>query len=82
MTLERNEEYVCVSADATLKVCMALKGQASYTAKADLCNSACVGDSEALRRLLTVRGRTEAVLGLSRFETPPKGAYGKTRRNK
>jgi hypothetical protein len=64
LTLERNEEYVSVSADATLKVCMALKGQASYRAKADVRNSACFKDSEALRRLLTVRGRTGAVLGL------------------
>ena len=53
-----------VSADATLKVCMALKGQASRRAKADVRNSACFGDAEALRRLLTVRGRTGAVLGL------------------
>eukprot|EP00435_Cladocopium_sp_Y103_P008302 s3962_g2.t1 len=64
LTLERNEEYACVSADATLKVCMALKGQASYREKADVRNSACFGDAEALRRLLTVRGRTGAVLGL------------------
>ena len=62
--LERNTEYLCVSADATLKVCMTLKGQASYRAKAEVRNSACFGDAEAFRRLLTVRGRTGAVLAL------------------
>ena len=59
-----NLSQECVSADATLKVCMALKGQASYRAKAAVRNSACFGDSEALRRLLTERGRTGAVLAL------------------
>eukprot|EP00435_Cladocopium_sp_Y103_P017516 s1987_g4.t1 len=62
--LEHNAEYLCVSADATLKVCMTLKGQASYRAKAEVRNSACFGDAEAFRRLLTVRGRTGAVLAL------------------
>ena len=63
-SLERTTEYLCVSADATLKVCMTLKGQASYRAKAEVRNTACFGDAEAFGRLLTVRGRTGAVLAL------------------
>lgn len=57
-------EYTCISIDATLKVAMSIKGQASYRASKRLRNEACFGDDEALRRVLTVRGQTGAVLAI------------------
>eukprot|EP00438_Fugacium_kawagutii_P031302 Skav215324 [mRNA] locus=scaffold1788:60702:61796:+ [translate_table: standard] len=43
---------------------MCIKGQASYRASAAARNQACFGDDEALRRILTVRGQTGAVLAI------------------
>ena len=57
-------EYTCISIDATLKVAMSIKGQASYRASKRVRNEACFGDDEALRRVLTVRGQTGAVLAI------------------
>ena len=64
LTLHSSNEYLCISIDATLKVAMSIKGQASYRSSAAVRNQACFGDDEALRRVLTVRGRTGAVLAM------------------
>ena len=64
MSLESNQEFMCLSIDATLKVCMAVEGQANYRASAVVRNVACFDDAHALRRVLTVRGRTGAVVGI------------------
>ncbi|CAL1144037.1 unnamed protein product [Cladocopium goreaui] len=64
LTLRTSSEYTCISIDATLKVAMSIKGQASYRSSAAIRNEACFGDTEALRRVLTVRGCTRAVLAM------------------
>lgn len=60
--LEASGEWVYLSMDATLKVCLKLKGQESYRAPSEVRNQAPFGDELAWRRLLTVRGRSGAVL--------------------
>lgn len=63
-TLEFNQEFLCLSIDATLKVCMNVQGQANYRASAQVRNAACFDDQNSSRRVLTIRGRTGAVLGI------------------
>ena len=63
-TLEHSQEFLCLSIDATLKVCMTVQGQANYRASAQTRNAACFDDEHSLRRVLTIRGRTGAVLGM------------------
>lgn len=57
-----HEEFRYISMDATLRVAMRIKGQAGYRDSAAKRNAALVKDDTALRRVLTVRGRTGAVL--------------------
>eukprot|EP00438_Fugacium_kawagutii_P034931 Skav206392 [mRNA] locus=scaffold834:641080:643152:- [translate_table: standard] len=64
LTLERNQEFVSISIDATLKVCTTVQGQASYRAPLSERNAACFGDQASLRKILTIRGRSGAVLGM------------------
>lgn len=45
--LEQNEEFVSLSIDATLKICMTVQGQASYRSSAAVRNAAWFGDGEA-----------------------------------
>ena len=61
-TLEDGQEWIYVSTDATLRTCLKIKGQESYRASKAVRNSAPYPDAVAWRRLLTVRGRTGAVL--------------------
>ena len=61
-TLENNDEWHYISIDATLKICMKLAGQASYRASKVERNAAPFGDEVAWRKILTVRGRSGAVL--------------------
>ena len=63
-SLERNGEFLSLSVDATLKVCMTIQGQASHRAPAAVRNAACFDDESSLRRVLTIRGRTGAVVGM------------------
>ena len=63
-TLEHSQEFLCLSIDATLKVCMTVQGQANYRASAQTRNAACFDDEHSLRRVLTIRGRTGNVLGM------------------
>ena len=67
--LEQSEEWSYISTDATLKTCLKLKGQESYRASKRVRNDAPFPDSVAWRRLLTVRGRTGAVLLLEPIRT-------------
>ena len=67
--LEEAEEWTYISTDATLKTCLKLKGQESYRASKRVRNEAPFPDASAWRRLLTVRGRTGAVLLLEPVRT-------------
>ena len=60
--LMQQDEWHYISMDATLKLCMKLMGQASYRSPKHVRDDAPFGDELAWRRLLTVRGRTGAVL--------------------
>ena len=68
-TLEQADEWLYISVDATLKTCLKLKGQESYRASKRVRNEAPFPDASAWRRLLTVRGRTGAVLLLEPIRT-------------
>ena len=63
-SLEINKEWLYVSLDATMKLCMKLCGQESYRKPKKVRDAAPFGDDCAWRRLLTVRGRSGAVLML------------------
>ena len=60
--LFRGDEWHYISMDATLKLCMKVMGQAPYRASKKVRDEAPFGDDVAWRRLLTIRGRTGAVL--------------------
>ena len=60
-----HREFVHISMDATVRMAMRLKGQGNYREPKEVRNSYLVGDSEAKRRILTLRGRTGAVLAMS-----------------
>ena len=60
--LENSDEWHYISMDATMKICSKLKGQAPYRMSKETRDAAPFGDDFAGRRLLTVRGRTGAVL--------------------
>ncbi len=60
--LEDRDEWHYISMDATMKVCLKLKGQAAHRMSKAVREAAPFGDDFAWRRLLTVRGRTGAVL--------------------
>ncbi|CAE7796366.1 unnamed protein product [Symbiodinium sp. CCMP2592] len=57
-------EFETISIDATIKCCMAVMGQESYRRSATKRNAAPFDDESAYRRVLTVRGRTSAVLAM------------------
>ena len=60
--LERNDEWHCISMDATMKICLKVMGQESYRASKEKREAAPFPDEIAFRRVLTVRGRSGAVL--------------------
>ena len=68
-TLLDNKEWLYVSVDATLRTCLKLKGQESYRAPKAARDAAPFPDTTAWRRLLTVRGRTGAVLLMAPLAT-------------
>ena len=59
-----HQEFRYIAMDGTIRCAMRLKGQASYRCSADVRNEAAIPDAEAVRRVLTVRGRTGAVLSM------------------
>ena len=58
------DEYKYISIDATIKCCVSILGQASWRSNVVTRNEAPFDDVSAVRRVLTVRGRTGAVLGM------------------
>ena len=68
LTLRSNTELLCVSIDATLTVAMSIKCQAGYGSSAAVRNQACIGNDEALRSTLSVRGCTRAMLAMQLIE--------------
>ena len=60
--LERNDEWHYISMDATMKICLKVMGQESYRAFKEKREAAPFPDEIAFRRVLTVRGRSGAVL--------------------
>ena len=59
-----SNEFGVMSLDATIKCCMGVMGQESYRASKQKRNAAPFDDRAALRRVLTARGRTGAVLAM------------------
>ena len=59
--------------DGTVRMAMRVKGQGNYREPKEVRESYVVGDSEAKRRILTVRGRTGAVLMMDPVKS--EGAY-------
>ena len=57
-------EFQYLSLDATIKCCMGVMGQESHRAAKEKRNMAPFDDFHALRRVLTVRGRTGAVIAM------------------
>ena len=53
-----------LSIDCTLKICMSIQGQASHRPSSAVRNAACFDDAHSLRRVLTIRGRTGAVVAM------------------
>ena len=60
----RHTELESISIDATLRCCLRIVGQASYRAPAATRAQAAFDDDVASRRIVTVRGRTSAVMGM------------------
>lgn len=60
-SLEHNDEFMSLSIDCTL---MSIQGQASHRPSSAVRNAACFDDAHSLRRVLTIRGRTGAVVAM------------------
>jgi len=60
----RHSELEAISIDATLRCCLRVVGQASYRSPAATRAQAAFDDDVASRRIITVRGRTSAVMGM------------------
>ena len=58
------DELSSVSIDATVRCCLSIVGQASYRAPAAVRGQAAFDDINSKRRVLTLRGRTNAVVGM------------------
>ena len=59
----QHEEFIHLSMDATVRLMRRVKGQEDYRCSYDRRNTAPIPDSEAKRRILTIMGRTGAVVG-------------------
>lgn len=57
-------EFRHLSMDATIRILRRVPGQADYRSSAEIRSAAPIPDHEAKRRVLTVLGRTSAVLGM------------------
>ena len=65
----RHQEFLHLSMDATLRVAMRVKGQANYRASKHDRAQCVVDDTEAKRRILTLRGRTGAVIAMEPIQS-------------
>ena len=64
----QNEEMETLSIDATMKITMSIAGQAHWQADRATKESAAIREPDSIRRVLTVRGRTGAVLAMSSYK--------------
>jgi hypothetical protein len=62
--LETYTEYTSISMDATLRCCMSILGQAHHRESAASRANSAFDDASSIRRVLSVRGRTGAVVAL------------------
>ena len=60
----QHREFQVLSFDATIRCARRTRGQEDYRAPVAERNAALFGDADVLRHVLTVRGRTGAVLGM------------------
>ena len=60
----QHDEFKCLSIDGTMKCCLPLLGQANPSQPKRVRASYLYDDASAIRRIITVRGRTNAVLAL------------------
>ena len=60
----RHDEYKYLSVDGTFRVCLSLLGQAGFNEPAAVRQQYPFKDDTSFRRIITMRGRTGAVLGL------------------
>ena len=67
----QHNEFRHLAMDATVRLAMRIKGQASYRTPKEVRESYPAGDAEAKRRVLTLRGRTGAVLAMKPIKTEP-----------
>ncbi len=59
-----HREYLHCSMDASIRCLMRVRGQANYRSPAAIRDAAPIPDSDAKRRVLTIRGRTGACLAM------------------
>ena len=64
-----NDELAVISVDATFRCCLSIAGQASFRASKKERAEAAFGDADAVRRVLTIRGRTGAVIDMRTVRT-------------
>jgi hypothetical protein len=62
--LETNREYVSISIDATLRICLSIMGQNKQTKKTTKEHESAYSTPDSITRILSVRGRTGAVLAM------------------
>ena len=62
--MTQHEECLYVSMDGTFRICMPVMGQAKFNAPATVRAEYPSDDASSLRRVITLRGRTGAVLGM------------------
>ena len=67
-----HNEFRSLSIDGTFRVCLSILGQRPFNLSLDKRNDAAVPEAESLRRVITVRGRTGAVVSM--FATYGEGA--------
>jgi len=64
-SLVETGEFESISIDATMRVCMTVLGQTSWRARKEERDQAAFDDGSSLRKVLTVRGLSGAVLSLT-----------------
>jgi hypothetical protein len=62
--LESHTEYTAISVDATLRCCMPVMGQSNHRNAVLRLSDSAFDDADSLRRVLSIKGRTGAVVAL------------------
>ncbi|CAK9093350.1 Uncharacterized protein SCF082_LOCUS43912 [Durusdinium trenchii] len=65
-------EFTAISIDGTFRVCLSIMGQLPFNMSKELRQKAAFKDDESIRRVITVRGKTGAVVAM--FGAPGEGA--------